>query len=1173
MRLKRLVSVASTTVLFFASQTCRLTLPVSVAMSPVVAQTINERKAEADRLFVQGMQQLQNKQWQAGEKLLLPALTIYREIGDRAGEGKTLVYLGLAYFALEKPEKVIEYMEPGLVIAREMNDPQLEKLAMNILPIARLMNPPTATADLLIQQAHRQGEAGQFQAAIESGQKALDIYRDIGDRRGEASALGILGEAYRLQGDLPRAIELFQQCLAIAREIKDPQLEKLALQSLSLLQSQNNPQNAEADKLTEQGTQQRQAGQFEAALQSYQEALTIYRLIKDRQGEGLVLANLGNAYNNRREFTKAIEYWQQALEIAQEVKDRETEGKTLSNLGVAYLNLKNYPQAMEYLQQGLAIAREIKDPQLEQQVQEWLQLAQSQSHPQKAEAEALMQQGYQQLRIGKFEAALQSFQPALMIYQQLQDRGGEGWALRSLALGYAQLGDTTKSIDYAQQSLELAQNIQDRAGEVQALGSLGTVYFTLGYYAKAIDFFQQSLKFAREIEDRQGEGQALGNLGNVYQLLGDYPKAIEYLQQDLEIARQIQDSKGKGQALGNLGLVYLVVGDYATAIKNLEQSLAIARQIKDPQTENQVLVNLGSTYINLGDYQQAIGYFQQALAIGKEIKDPRSEGMALVNLGFVYTEMADYKEAMEYAKQSLAIFRKIKNRYGESMALKNLSLALFKEGNLAQAETTLMEAIQVQESLRGGLEDTQKVSIFETQLDTYKTLQQILIAQDKTKEALEISERGRARAVVELLASRLSPDKNSTTTPEPPNIQKIQAIAKEQNATIIQYSIFNSREAVQLIPLSNPLNIENSEPEIELTNKSEFYVWVIEPNGKVTFRSFSLKFKDTEAMAGGSALRKLVTETLTSLGVGEDRQGIFEVTFPSPDPQLQKKSLQLLYFALIQPIADLLPADPNKRVIFIPDQELFRVPFAALIDSDGKYLVEKHTILTAPSIQILELTHKQRQNVSRSGQGALVVGNPSPMPAGFSALLGAEKEAKQVAQLLNTQPLIGSEATKSAVLQQLSNARIIHLATHGIYNEQQPLEGAIALAAAGNNPENDGLLSAGEIFALNEQGTLKLNAELLVLSACNTGRGKITGDGVIGLSRSFITAGIPSIIVSLWAVPDAPTAELMSEFYTNLNQKHLDKAQALRQAMLKMMEKHPNNPRAWAAFTLIGEAE
>jgi CHAT domain-containing protein len=146
----------------------------------------------------------------------------------------------------------------------------------------------------------------------------------------------------------------------------------------------------------------------------------------------------------------------------------------------------------------------------------------------------------------------------------------------------------------------------------------------------------------------------------------------------------------------------------------------------------------------------------------------------------------------------------------------------------------------------------------------------------------------------------------------------------------------------------------------------------------------------------------------------------------------------------------------------------------------------------------------------------------------------------------------------------MPKAKIIHLATHGLLDDFKGLgvPGAIALAPS---EQDTGLLTASEIL------DMKLNAELVVLSACDTGRGKITGDGVIGLSRSLITAGIPSVIVSLWSVPDAPTASLMTEFYQNL-QKNPDKAQAMRQAMLITMKQHPD-PKDWAAFTLIGEAQ
>ncbi len=210
---------------------------------------------------------------------------------------------------------------------------------------------------------------------------------------------------------------------------------------------------------------------------------------------------------------------------------------------------------------------------------------------------------------------------------------------------------------------------------------------------------------------------------------------------------------------------------------------------------------------------------------------------------------------------------------------------------------------------------------------------------------------------------------------------------------------------------------------------------------------------------------------------------------------------------------------------------------------------------------MLGLTHQIKQR-SPQGQGALVVGNPVPMPKHLPSLPRTEEEATEIATLLKTQAITGKAATKAAIVQQLPGARIIHLATHGILDDVQGLGSAIALAPSG---KDNGLLTAEEILSM------KLNADLVVLSACNTGNGRITGDGVIGLSRSFISAGVPSVIVSLWSVQDNPTPLLMANFYRQMLQKP-DKAQALRQAMLTTMKQYPS-PEYWAAFTLMGEAQ
>jgi CHAT domain-containing protein/tetratricopeptide (TPR) repeat protein len=860
----------------------------------------------------------------------------------------------------------------------------------------------------------------------------------------------------------------------------------------------------EADRLFQQGIQQYQTSQFETALQTWQQALTIYREIKDRKAEGWVLGSLGLAYKSLADYTKAIEYSQHWLGIAREIHDRQSEGKALGNLGNAYNSLADYAKAIEYYQQSLAIAKGI------------------------------------------------------------HDRATEGAALGNLGVAYDSLGDYAKAIEYYQQFLTMAKDIHDRQSEGNALVNLGLAYLHLGDYAKAIEYSQQLLAIAKDIHDPQSEGAALGNLGLAYLNLGDYAKAIEYSQQSLAIAKGIHDRRSEGQVLNNLGDAYIKLAGYAKAIEYYQQSLAIAKGIHNRRSEGGALGNLGVAYNYLGDYAKAIEYSQQWLAIAKGIHDRQGEGVALGNLGVAYLNLGDYAQAIDYEKQVLVIAREIHDRQGEGNALNNLGAALRQSGNLAEAEKTLIEGINVWESLRAGLRtnDANKVSIFEEQSRTYRTLQQVLIQENKTDAALEIAERGRARAFVELVARRLSPNSTEATPITPPTIEQIKQIAKTQNSTLVQYSIIYDNFKVQ---------------GKQQTHESELYIWVIKPTGVVTFRKADL---NPLWQQQNTSLTELVTSSRDSIGArGRGLEIVARADAANPTPRLQQ-----LDQLLIEPIANLLPTAPNERVIFIPQSYLFLVPFPALQDKDGKYLIEKHAILTAPSIQVLELTRKQRQRfgtnnlASQKGNNALVVGNPTmpsvppdlgKAPQQLPPLPSAEQEAKAIAEVLHTKPLIGNLATKSAVEQLMSKARFIHLATHGLLDDVRGLGSAIALAPDSSYKEEigkvNGLLTAEEIL------DLKLNAELVVLSACNTGRGKITGDGVIGLSRSLISAGVPSVLVSLWSVPDAPTAQLMTEFYQNL-QKNPDKAQALRQAMLTIRKQHPN-PKDWAAFTLIGEAE
>jgi CHAT domain-containing protein/lipopolysaccharide biosynthesis regulator YciM len=1007
-----------------------------------------------------------------------------------------------------------------------------------------------AEADRLLQQGSEAFRTSQFQTALDSWQSALEIYRDIGDRQGEANALGNLGAAYNSLGGYQQAVDFLQRSLTIYREIGDRQREAVSLGNL--------------------GNAYYRLGDYQQAIDLHQQALAIARETVDQQAEMNALGNLGSVYNNLGQYQQAIDFQQQALAITREIGDRQVEASLLGNLGATYQSLGDYQQAIDFHQKSLSIAREIGDRQVE--------------------ANALEGLGNDYYRLGKYQQAIDFHQQRLAIAREIGDRLGESNSLGNLGITYQNLGEYQQAIDFHQQSLSIAREIGNRLGEASSLGNLGNVYNSLGDYPQAIDFHGQSLDIDREIGNLQGEANSLGNLGNAYHNLGDYQRAIAFHQQLLTIAREIGDRHGESVSLGNLGSAYDSLGDYqraiafhqqtiaiareigdrhteAAALENLgsaydsledyqqaidfhQQSLTIVREIGDRQGESVSLGNLGNAYSSLGDDQQAIDFFQQFLAIAREINDRRSEGAVLGNLGSAYGSLGDTQKAIDFFQQSLAVTREIGDRQGEANSLRNLGVAYLNQEQNILAEDSLLKSVDIFDSLRSNkIPDRDRINFFETQADAYRNLELALVLQNKFETALEISERGRARSFVQLLSEKLSSGLEGQELAQSPNFNDIQRIASEQQSVLVEYSVVG----------------ENASGSMSL------YIWLVQPTGELHFRRVPIGNDLTK-------ITELVEQSRKAMGIRG--RGGFESVISDSDGEDAMNELRELHQLLIEPIADLLPSDPERRVVFVPQGELFLVPFPALRDESGAYLIEQHTILTAPSIQVLDLTRQQseaRNERTASTTDSLIVGNPvmpevwnpeKAVATQLAALIGAEQEAQAIGSLFNTEALLGAQATEQAVKQQIGNARIVHLATHGLLEYGTPedsgvrdVPGAIALAPSKGE---DGLLTSAEILEL------KLQADLVVLSACDTGLGTITGDGVIGLSRSLIAAGTPSVIVSLWSIPDAPTAELMTEFYRQ-RQQGKDKAQALRQAMLVTMKSHPN-PGEWAAFTLIGEA-
>jgi CHAT domain-containing protein len=521
---------------------------------------------------------------------------------------------------------------------------------------------------------------------------------------------------------------------------------------------------------------------------------------------------------------------------------------------------------------------------------------------------------------------------------------------------------------------------------------------------------------------------------------------------------------------------------------------------------------------------------------------------------------------------------------------------------------------KVSQNVINSVEDGHKVEI-----EILRLLQRTLIAQnreDKTNEALQVAQESRnlelLRTVPAVLYALNNEVLQGTTTennlpklltPRNLSIKDIKKISKTEKATLVYYSI---------------------------VSQEEIFVWVVQPTGNIGFKKINLSsLKTPLEETTRNALRvassyvdrgqegKALIQAIRDLklrATGTDINSLIKNRLVSESEQ--KQNLQKLYQLLITPIQELLPTDAESHIVIIPQGSLLLVPFSALQDTSGQYLIEKHTIRIAPNLQSLQ-KRSSLKNFPK-GDEMLIVGNPNNQ--GTSALPGAEEEAKAIALLSGSFPLIGNQANTAAISQRIFNAKIIHFATHGILdldiqnslndvilvistskNDEQYVERIVG--APSPNKENHRLLYSfwfdkdkdktwqvirtngslpGAILLTNNylftsQNILNLNlkADLAVLSACNTGQG-IPGDSVVlGLPLSLGLAGVPRVVVSLWSVPDVPTQKLMFEFYAAMRRhsqqgKEIDEAQALREAMLKVknMEQY-RDPINWAGFTLI----
>ncbi|CAH3176177.1 unnamed protein product, partial [Porites evermanni] len=870
-------------------------------------------------------------------------------------------------------------------------------------------------------------------------------------------------------------------------------------------------------------------GDHKKAIEFYQQSLSIAKEIGNKGSEGKAYGNLGNAYLSLCNYKKAIEFYQQSLTIAKKIGEKNTEGSLYGNLGSAYDLLGDCKKAIEFHQQSLSIAKEIGNK--------------------VSKGAAYSNLGIAYRCLGDHKKAIEFHQQSLSIAKEIGNKGSEGKAYGNLGNAYQSLGNYKKAIEFYQQSLTIAKRTGEKNTEGSLYGNLGNSYGLLSDYKKAIEFYQQSLSIAKEIGHKGSEARAYCSLGNAYHSLGNYKKGIEFYQQSLTIAKEIGEKNTEGSVYDNLGSAYFLLGDCKKAIEFHQQSLSIAKEIGNKGSEGAAYTNLGRAYRSLGNYKKGIEFHQQCLSFAKEMGNKGLEGTAYAHLGSAYHRLGDHKKAIEFHQQSLSIAKETGKKGLEQCAYNNLGLIFEKLRDFRKAEGCFESSIKVFEEMRFLLQEKDEWKIsFRDKLKTYSCLWISQLRQGKTKEALLTAERGRAQALADLMESQYGA--KSTPSASKEQIERITNISSvisspttflaEAFESVFFWVLQKDQEWQFIMGRKLSYTLE------DMTDKAFEQIRATKP---ARCEDRSLDYPDNESIEDLSD-RDANEKEFTSLQAGGD-------------------ALKELYDVVIAPISPLLK---DEELIIVPDGALFLIPYAALLDQNSRYLSETLRVRLAPSLTSLRLLSECPEG-RHCTSGALLVGDPwietVRLKSGeklirYFQLPGAEEEVKMIGQILNVEPLTGKDATKEQVLSRLKSVSLVHIAAHG--SEER---GEILLSpnlGSSEPPEEKDFL-----FTMTDMLDVKLNAKLVILSCCHSGRGEVKAEGVVGIARAFLGAGARSVIASLWAIDDEATLAFMRHFYEHLV-KGQSASKSLHEAMKMMRESDDFNAvKYWAPFMLIGD--
>jgi CHAT domain-containing protein/Tfp pilus assembly protein PilF len=947
------------------------------------------------------------------------------------------------------------------------------------------------------------------------------------------------------------------------------------------------------------------ATSLEKALAVYQESLLQWRNLDNRSREAETLDNMGAIYSGLGKQQKALDYHNQALAIERALGNRAREAMVLSNIGFVYNDLNENREALALYQKTLSIQREIGD--------------------RNGEQITLNNIGIIYDDVGEKLQALDYYNKSLQIQRELGSPNGDAITLNNIAVVYMDVGENQKALDYHDQALKIRRTTGDRRGEAQSLNNIGRVYGVLNDQQRSLEYYTKALSLRREVGDRRGEAITLNNIGVVYIALDEKQKALDYLNQALNLGRAVGNRQGEGRTLNNIGLIFDRLGEQHKTLDYYTQALALFRAIGNRLGEAGTLNDLGKVYDHLGEKQKAIDHYHQSLTLARLVGDRQAEAMALNNIAHYERDRGELIAARSRSEDALNVIESLRAKIGSPELRATYSASLH---DCYQFYVDLLMDLHRRHPSEGhdaeALRATERARarslvelLAEARVDIRQGVDPVLLERERTlrlrlnaKSARQIRLRSGepAKAQTEGVANEVKALENEIgeLTTEYQQVQAQIRVKSPRYAALTQPQPLNLREIQQVLD-PDTLLLEYA------LGEERSYLWAVTPT---TINSFELPRQEDIKTTAKLVYARLTARNRRELGKTAEAR---RVRIEEADAEFVKAAA-VLSEMILKPVSAQLG---NKRLVIVSDGALQYVPFAALpVPATPNLRTElnpplmvNHEIANLPSASTLSLLRHELAGRKPAAMAIAVLADPvfdkdderikavsaarNPVmraePAKEPAferdiaramedlegnfrfpplrLAGTHWEAEQISKLVPKREMMKaldfSANRRTATSPELGQYRIIHFATHAFIDSSHPELSGIVLSLVNEKGEpQDGFVRVNEIF------NLKLPAELVVLSACRTGLGKeVKGEGLVGMTRGFMYAGAPRLVVSLWSVDDRATSALMALFYKRvLGKQKQPPSVALRAAQIEMWkETEWKAPYFWAAFVFQGE--